>query len=96
MESLPFIVGKRAQAPVGSVVRLEVAGHGPVTATVGDDGRGRRGTPDDGEPSVSLAMDRETFIVLAGGRRAAEPGVVRVAGDSELGERVLASMGVTP
>ena len=27
MESLPYVVGKRAQAPVGSVVRLEVAGH---------------------------------------------------------------------
>ena len=26
-ESLPYIVGKRAQAPVGSVVRLEVDGH---------------------------------------------------------------------
>ena len=95
MESLPFIVGKRAQAPAGSVVRLEVAGHDPATAVVGDDGRGRTGTPDD-EPTVTLAMDRETFIVLAGGRRPAEPGVARVSGDLELGERVLAAMAVTP
>ena len=41
MESLPFIVGKRAQAPAGSVVRLEVDGHEPVAAVVGEDGRGR-------------------------------------------------------
>ena len=41
MESLPFIVGKRAQAPAGSVVRLEVDGHDPVSAVVGEDGRGR-------------------------------------------------------
>ena len=96
MESLPFVVAKRAQAPVGTVVRLEVAGHEAVTATVGDDGRGRRGTADDGRPTVSLAMGREAFIVLAGGRRATDPGDVRVTGDVELGERVLASMAVTP
>jgi hypothetical protein len=63
---------------------------------VGEDGRGRRGGPEDGEPTVTLATDRETFIVLAGGRRTAEPGGVRVTGDADLGERVLASMGITP
>jgi hypothetical protein len=41
-------------------------------------------------------MDRETFTVLAGGRRAAGPGDVRVSGDAELGQRVLAALGVTP
>lgn len=96
LEGLPFIVGKRAQAPEGSVVRLEVAGHAPVAAVVGEDGRGRPATPDDGDPAVTLDMDRETFVVLAGGRRPAEPGAVRIDGDRELGERVLAAMGVTP
>lgn len=96
MESLPFVVAKRAQAPVGSVVRLEVAGHDPVTAVVGEDGRGRPGDEAAGEPSVTLSTDRETFIVLAGGRRPAEPGVVRISGDEALGERVVASLGVTP
>ncbi|WP_210439176.1 maleylpyruvate isomerase family mycothiol-dependent enzyme [Nocardioides xinjiangensis] len=96
MESLPYVVAKRAQAPAGSVVRVEVAGHEPATVVVGDDGRGRPGTAEDGEPAVALAMDRETFVVLAGGRRPVEPGVVAVDGDAALGERVLASMGVTP
>jgi uncharacterized protein (TIGR03083 family) len=97
MESLPFIVAKRAGAPAGSVVRLEVAGHAPVTAVVGDDGRGRLSAPAEaGEPTVTLAMDRETFVVLAGGRRAAGPDDVRVTGDTDLGERGLAAMGVTP
>jgi uncharacterized protein (TIGR03083 family) len=96
MESLPFVVGKRVQAPVGSVVRLEVAGHEPVTAVMGEDGRGRAGGPDDGPPTVTLTMDRETFIVLAGGRRPAQAGGVGIEGDIELGERVVASMGVTP
>lgn len=97
LESLPFVVAKRAGAPVGSVVRLEVAGHAPVTAVVGDDGRGRPATPDEaGDPTVTLATDRETFVVLAGGRRAAGPDDVRLTGDASLGGRVLAAMGVTP
>ncbi len=96
MESLPYVVAKRAQAPVGTVVRLAVTGHAPAVAVVGEDGRGRRGTPDEGEPTVSLAMDRETFVVLAGGRRPPRPGDAEVIGDADLGERVLASMGVTP
>ena len=96
MESLPFIVGKRAQAPAGSVVRLEVAGHEPVAAVVGEDGRGRVATAADGEPAVTLTMDRESFIVLAGGRRRPEPDAVGIAGDAELGARVLTAMGVTP
>jgi uncharacterized protein (TIGR03083 family) len=96
MESLPFIVGKRAQAPAGSVVRLQVDGHEPVAAVVGDDVRGRVATAEDGEPAATLGMDRETFVVLAGGRRTPEPGAVRVSGDTELAERVLAAMGVTP
>lgn len=95
LESLPFMVAKRAGALVGSVVRLEVEGHEPVTAVVGEDGRGRTGTTAD-EAAATLAMDRETFVLLAGGRRAAAPGSVRVSGDTTLGDRVLASMAVTP
>jgi uncharacterized protein (TIGR03083 family) len=96
MESLPFIVGKRAQAPAGSVVRLEVAGHEPVAAVVGDDGRGRVAGPEDGAPAVTQPMDRESFIVLAGGRRRPAADRVGVTGDAELGERVVAAMAVTP
>lgn len=96
MESLPFIVGKRAQAPVGSVVRVEVAAHAPVAAVVGEDGRGRPATSEDGRPAVTLAMGREDFVVLAGGRQGAAGRDVRVSGDEALGERVLSSMAVTP
>src|SRR5690606_29391624 len=91
LESLPYVVGKRAQAPVGSVVRVEVAGHEPATVAVGEDGRGRAATDADGDPTVTLAMDRETFVVLAGGRRSAGVDDVRVTGDRALGERVVAS-----
>ena len=96
MESLPYVVGKRAQAPVGAVVRLEVTGHAPVTVAVGEDGRGRRSTSEGDEPTVALAMDRETFVLLAGGRRTAAADDVRLTGDTELGERIVAALGVTP
>ena len=45
---------------------------------------------------MTLRMDRESFIRLAGGRCAAEPGRITVDGDRELGERVLASLATTP
>ena len=41
-------------------------------------------------------MDRESFIVLAGGRRPAEPGAVTVEGDEALGRQIVDSMATTP
>ena len=48
---------------------------------------GCRSVPAD--PTVALAMDRETFVLLAGGRRRPLDGAVRVTGDRELGHRLL-------
>ncbi|MBS2936170.1 maleylpyruvate isomerase family mycothiol-dependent enzyme [Nocardioides sp. J2M5] len=96
LESLPMVLAKRAAAPAGTVLRLEVDGHAPVTAVVGDDGRGRRGTEADGAPTVVLGTDRETFVLLAGGRRTPAAGAVRVDGDADLASRVLGAMAVTP
>ena len=97
MESLPYVVGKRAQAPVGH--RRTPRGGRP---RAGDRRRrARTGAvvaprPTTASPTVTLAMDRETFVVLAGGRRPAAAADVRLTGDTELGERVVASLGVTP
>jgi hypothetical protein len=41
-------------------------------------------------------MDLETYVILAGGRRAPADVEVSVTGDEELGRRVLAAMAVTP
>ena len=48
------------------------------------------------EPTVRLSMDRESFILLAGGRRAPEPGAIRIDGDDELGNRIVDTLAVTP
>ncbi|QBX55661.1 maleylpyruvate isomerase family mycothiol-dependent enzyme [Nocardioides seonyuensis] len=95
LESLPIVVAKRAKAPAGATVVVEVEGHGSTAVRVGEDGRGSAvAVPD--EPTTRLRTDREAFILLAGGRRAVEQGRVEVDGDTELAERVLAAMAVTP
>ncbi|MCR1784762.1 maleylpyruvate isomerase family mycothiol-dependent enzyme [Nocardioides carbamazepini] len=96
VEAFGFVVGKRAAPPAGTTAVLAVEGSAPTAVRVGDDGRAHRldGVPD--EPTVSLAMDRESFIVLAGGRRAAAPGAVIISGDQELGERIVAGLATTP
>lgn len=94
IESLGFVVAKRAGLPAGSVVELSVDGHAPVTVAVGDDGRAR---PVEGtEPTTRIHTDRESFLVLAGGRRQPEAGRVEISGDTEAGQRVVDRLGVTP
>lgn len=94
---MAFVWGKKAQAAPGQTLRLVVTG--PTAAdlafAVGDDGRARPGeVPAD--PTVTLTMDTETFLVLAGGRRTHQDADVAVEGDRDLAVRVLANLAVTP
>ncbi|WP_408897040.1 maleylpyruvate isomerase family mycothiol-dependent enzyme [Nocardioides sp. R1-1] len=95
-EGFGYVVGKRVAPPAGTTAVLAVEGSAPVAVRVGDDGRAHRLDVVPHEPTVGLAMDRESFIVLAGGRRAAAPGAVTVSGDQELGERIVAHLATTP
>jgi hypothetical protein len=63
---------------------------------VSEEGRGRLLDEIPTEPTVGLRTDRESFILLAGGRREPEPGRVEVFGDTDLARRVLAGLAVTP
>ena len=94
-ESLGFVLGKRVGAAPGTSLVVDVAGHPTRAVSVGDDGRARP-TEVPAEPTTRIAMDRETFIVLAGGRRTPVPGAVTVSGDATLGQRVVELMAVTP
>jgi len=94
-ESLPVVVAKRAAAPEGTTVTLDVAGHDPVGVAVGGDGRGALVDPP-ASPTVTLRTDRESFVLLAGGRRPEAAERVEVAGDTDLGSRILQAMAVTP
>lgn len=94
--AMPFVVGKKVGAPMGTTVRWQVTG--PVElelgVTVGEDGRARR---DDAVASATttITLDSETFCVLAAGRRGAESVPVEIDGDVDLGRRVVAAMTVT-
>lgn len=96
VEAFGFVVGKRVGAPAGTTAVLAVEGSQPFAVEIGDDGRGRRAASVPAEPTVHLAMDRESFIVLAGGRRAAAPDAVSVSGDQALGRRIVDQLATTP
>lgn len=95
-ESLGFVLVKRADAPAGASVVLEIDGHAPHCFIVNDEGRGEQLSEAPADPTVRLAMDRATFIALAGGRRPPEPGAVRATGDEDLAARIVNGLAVTP
>lgn len=103
--ALGFIVGKKAGAPAGSSVRFQLTGsptrridvevtdRARVLAEEGDGG-GRRLA----DPTVTLSLTSERFFRIAGGRLGERDPVdtsAGIAGDRELGERVLRSLTFT-
>lgn len=99
--SLPRVVARGAQVPVGGSVTFEVSGPVQFTETVrvatGDDGRpigvaGKVVDPAD----VRIGLGTEAFMRRMCGRWSAADTPVSVAGDGELGAQVLEAMAVTP
>jgi hypothetical protein len=95
-ESLGYVLAKKVGAPAGTTLVLDMDGSAPFAFAVNDAGRGERLPDPPDQPTVTLRMDRESFIRLAGGRCDAEPGAVTVAGDQDLGARVVAALATTP
>ncbi|GAA4398697.1 maleylpyruvate isomerase family mycothiol-dependent enzyme [Tsukamurella soli] len=93
-ESLGFVLGKRMKAARGTTVTVDVDGY-VVTATVGDDGRGRL-LPEPTADATRIATDRESFILRAGGRREVPLERFTVDGDGDLAARLVAALAVTP
>jgi uncharacterized protein (TIGR03083 family) len=88
--AIPFVVGKKAGAPDGTTVVVEVEGQEPFGVKV--DGKRASLTEDvPSEPDVRLATDLETFNRLCTGR--GDPAQlrekVRVEGDAGLASRIL-------
>jgi uncharacterized protein (TIGR03083 family) len=95
-ESLGYVLGKKVGAPSGTSMVLELDGSEPIAFEVDANGRGQRLEAAPAGATVTLRMDRESFIRLAGGRCAAERGRVRLDGDEELGRQVLDHLAITP
>ncbi len=95
-ESLGYVLAKKLKADPGTTVLLEVEGHEPVAATVTDEGRGTLLPEIPAEPTVGLRTDRESFVVLAGGRRRPDAGRITLSGDERLGQQLVEQLAVTP
>ncbi len=95
-ESLGLILAKRVGASAGTTAVLDVGGQQPVAFVVTDAGRGEPMPTIPADPTVCMRLEREAFVVLAGGRRDADPGSVEITGDEALGRRILDSFAVTP
>ena len=93
-----YTVGKRVKPAPGTSVVLDVSGLRPVHLAVEVDANGRAGASSVSadEADLALAMDLETYVILAGGRRAPADVEVKVTGDEGLAQQVLAAMAVTP
>jgi len=95
-EGFGYVVGKRVRPEPGTTAVLAVDGSAPVAVRMGEDGRARPLPERLQEPTVALAMDRESFVVLAGGRRRVPPEAITITGDRDLGERIVAHLATTP
>lgn len=96
--AMPMVVGKKAKAPEGSVVRFEVEGpneDGRQFTIVVEGGRAKE-VKWAADPDVTLTMSGVDFNRLGCGRATAEKieaaGGLQVVGDSALGQKVLAAM----
>lgn len=93
LEGLGMVVGKRVAPPAGTTVVLEVEGSPARAVAVGEDGKAHS-VDAPADPTARISMDRESFIVAAGGRRTPEG--AKIEGDRELGERVVGALAITP
>ena len=95
--ALGYMIGKRAQAPDGSRVNLELSGQVPRSYGISvSGGRASVGAPVD-DPTVTLQMTSTDFARLTGNRGDVEAVAARVGieGDEELGRRIALSLGYT-
>ena len=98
-----YLVGKKAGAPAGSTVRIELTGpvERRIDVTVAD-GRARVVDSLEGDPTATVALGSTAFTRLACGRidpaevvSGGRLGGVSLAGDADLGRRVAENLAFT-
>jgi uncharacterized protein (TIGR03083 family) len=96
-DALGYIVGKRAAAPDGSTVTIELTGPEHVTWHVAVDGRARRADTLPGPPTAAIRLSSHLFSRLAGGRvpPAEHLAEITIDGDQELGRRIALALPFT-
>lgn len=95
--ALGYVVGKKAQAPQGSSITMEL--DGPVRRTIHVLVDGRAAVVDElpGPATATLTMSSTVFTRIAGGRIPAGTGItgVTAAGDRDLADRVVRALPFT-
>src|SRR5262245_29195472 len=98
-KGLPYVVGKKAGVPQGASVLFDVTGDPRIVAAIGVEGRAALLPEPPADPTTTVTLDRRTFARLAGGRWSGEDartrGDVSVAGDTDLGQRVVDNLAFT-
>ena len=92
--AMGFVVGKRAGAPSGSSVTLELTGEGGRSIHIAVGERASVVESLDGPATATLTMPAVSFARIIGGRAdaAAHEEQVAVSGDEQLGRQVLANL----
>ena len=90
VRTIPIVVGKRAATPEGAAVAIEI-GAGVERSIICEVQNGRAAivSAASAPPVATIGLSTEAFITLAGGRRTSDRVPATVAGDQELGQRVL-------
>ena len=101
IRAMPFVAARRAQAPDGATVVIDISGSaGRVISIEVDGGRGREADTVPESPTVRVALDDETFGCLGCGRwdpdEVLRSGRVSIEGDSALGESIVRQMNIMP
>ena len=99
--AMPFVAARRAQAPDGATVVMDISGQAGRRISIGvEGGRGREVEEAPEAPTVRIALDDETFGCLGCGRwdpdEALSSGKVTIEGDTALGESIVRQMNIMP
>ncbi len=97
--AMPYVVGRKAQAPDGSTVVFEVTGPAGRTLPVAVEGQRAKYLDEvPNSPTVRLTMDMETFSSVGCGRipldEVQADNRVQIEGDQHLGQKVLEQMNI--
>ena len=101
IRAMPFVAARRAQAPDGSTVVLDISGAAGRVMSIGvDGGRGRELDAVPESPTVLIKVDAEAFNCLGCGRwnpdEVLGSGRVSIEGDKSLGESIVRQMNIMP
>jgi uncharacterized protein (TIGR03083 family) len=96
--ALPYAVGKRAAAPDGAAVAVELTGPVCRTVHVVVDGRARLVDAPDRPATTTISLSSGLFVRLSAGRvdPAEHLAEIGITGDADLGGRVVRNLNVTP